>query len=266
VWISDDGASLSGVALTINIGWGDDITSTVCTHYDSGHDYYYNASKLSNNDMDKMMRNHWSCTTTSGWAAIKFPEYRTIGSFKIKSVIASTTSLSYSNIKFNNTSMVHSSKTILNGAVINVSDTNNSSYYQTTYTGDSEWISIDLRISKSIWKVCLTALSGYNSRLPKNFRIEASSDNLNWSIIYSDTTSLTNVDQFFTFTSVSLPYRYWRLYMIDNWGDSLLQLNKFELYNVDDAYTTPADGSPKDFTFYGSNLNPSLYFDDVINN
>jgi hypothetical protein len=88
-WVSDDGASLSGVALTIHIGWQDDITSTDYTHYDSGHSYYYNASKLSNDNLDRMRRNHWNCTTTSGWAAIKFTEYKTIGAFRIKSMPAS---------------------------------------------------------------------------------------------------------------------------------------------------------------------------------
>lgn len=93
VWISSDEASLSGVALTIHIGWENDITSIDYTHYDSGHTYYYNASKLSNDNMDRMGRNYWNCTTTSGWAAIKFTEYKTIGAFRIKSMSTSNSTL-----------------------------------------------------------------------------------------------------------------------------------------------------------------------------
>lgn len=84
VWISDNNASIYGVALTIHTGWSEDITDTKFIHYDSNHVYYYNASKLSDNNMDKMDRNYWNCTTTSGWSAINFPEGVAIGAFRIK--------------------------------------------------------------------------------------------------------------------------------------------------------------------------------------
>ena len=85
VWISDDGATAeSEVSLTIHTGWTDDTTERGFTHYDSSHVYYYNASKLSDNDGDRMYRDFWHSTTASGWAAIKFPTNRTIGAFRIK--------------------------------------------------------------------------------------------------------------------------------------------------------------------------------------
>jgi hypothetical protein len=84
-WVSDDDATLeSYVALTIHTGWSEDITSRSYLHYDSAHVYYYNASKLSDNNTDKMDRNFWHCTTTSGWAAIKFNTALEIGAFRIK--------------------------------------------------------------------------------------------------------------------------------------------------------------------------------------
>lgn len=85
VWISDEGASLEDeVYLTIHTAWTQDVTDRGYIHYDSGHIYYYNASKLSDNDTDRMARNFWHCTTTSGWAAIKFPSIKNIGAFRIK--------------------------------------------------------------------------------------------------------------------------------------------------------------------------------------
>lgn len=90
VWQSDVGAtSESSVALTIHTGWEDDITNKSYTHFDSGHVYYYNASKLSDEDEDRMARTYWQCTTTSGWAAIRFPTTRTIGALRIKNTTVS---------------------------------------------------------------------------------------------------------------------------------------------------------------------------------
>jgi len=84
-WVSDvDAISEVQVDLTIHIGWMYNLTSKYYKHYDSGHVYYYNASKLSDNDADKMERNFWYCTTTSGWAAIKFPNPVEVGAIRVK--------------------------------------------------------------------------------------------------------------------------------------------------------------------------------------
>jgi hypothetical protein len=90
VWESNDNATSEDyVALTIHIGWGSDVTSRSYTHYDSGHTYYYNASKLSDEDEDRMSRSYWQCTTTSGWAAIKFTSARVVGAFRIRNTTVS---------------------------------------------------------------------------------------------------------------------------------------------------------------------------------
>lgn len=85
VWISDDGAtSEDSVSITINLGWSaNQLVSRYYTHYDSGHVYYYNASKLSS-ELDRMGRNYWWATTTSGWAAIKFDTPKNIGALRVK--------------------------------------------------------------------------------------------------------------------------------------------------------------------------------------
>lgn len=84
VWVSDNVEADTEVSLTFHTGWISDITNSNYIHYDSSHLYYYGASKLSNNNTDRMKRNDWKATSTSGWAAIKFPESVFIGSFRIK--------------------------------------------------------------------------------------------------------------------------------------------------------------------------------------
>jgi hypothetical protein len=85
VWVSDEDATLEDyVALTIHTGWSEDVSARKYIHYDSGHVYYYNASKLSDDEADRMGRDFWHSTTTSGWAAIKFDSSTSIGAFRIK--------------------------------------------------------------------------------------------------------------------------------------------------------------------------------------
>lgn len=86
VWISADDATVEPkVDLTIHTGHGSDVTDNHYRHYDSGHVYYYNASKLSDNDTDKMDRNFFHCTTSSGWVSIRFPYKTNIGAFRVRS-------------------------------------------------------------------------------------------------------------------------------------------------------------------------------------
>lgn len=85
VWISDDDAIAEDyVALTISTAWADDITDLKYTHYDSGHVYHYNASKLSDDDEFINGWTYLNMTTTSGWAAIKFTSPKCIGAFRVK--------------------------------------------------------------------------------------------------------------------------------------------------------------------------------------
>jgi hypothetical protein len=85
VWISNDLTSGEDyVALTMHTGWKDNVVSRKYIHYDSGHTYLYNASKLSDSDTDHNGRNYWHCTLNYGWAAIKFSEPRCIGAISIK--------------------------------------------------------------------------------------------------------------------------------------------------------------------------------------
>lgn len=75
MWCSESGtaATLSGVDLAIDFGsYGDEITSVGYLHYDSGHETFLNASKLSDEDIDVNDNTYWLGTTASGWACIDF--------------------------------------------------------------------------------------------------------------------------------------------------------------------------------------------------
>lgn len=84
VWISDV-AAVSEAYISVNIytAWFGDVTNKGLRHYDSGHVYYYNASKLSDDDIDVNNRTFFHGTTTSGWVAIRFDDPTNVASIKI---------------------------------------------------------------------------------------------------------------------------------------------------------------------------------------
>lgn len=150
--------------------------------------------------------------------------------------------------RFNNTTMTHVVSSILNGGANGVSDGSSSSYWQTNIN-TNQWVSIDLGSPKNIWKVILVGGSDAVNRVAKNFRIESSSDNSNWSTTYSGITTQSYSVQEFIFPSISESYRYWRLFIINNWGDSLIQMNRFELYQstlIDYGNTYKLNFNPND--------------------
>jgi len=114
----------------------------------------------------------------------------------------------------------------------NVSDgSGNSNSYMQIGPTTNQWVSIDLGSSESMYKVLIEGRPSASDRLVKNFRIEASSNNLDWYVVYNDITVQNSNPQEFTFNVISAAYRYWRLYMIDNWGDgSWLAITRFELF------------------------------------
>jgi hypothetical protein len=89
IWCSDDGAaSGAGVDLVIDYSvYGNDLTDVTYIHYDSGHELWLNASKLSDEDSDAADNYYWSGTTSSGWACIDFDDDNVaIGIVKVKGV------------------------------------------------------------------------------------------------------------------------------------------------------------------------------------
>ena len=88
IWKSDEGAiSSDPVYVTIYFDRTENLVSNSKIHYDSGHEKFYNASKMSDNDTDVHGRDHWRGNDISGWAAIDFDDDRPIVNvFGIKAV------------------------------------------------------------------------------------------------------------------------------------------------------------------------------------
>jgi hypothetical protein len=165
----------------------------------------------------------------------------------------------YETVKFNTTSMTHAASATLNGNVINLSDGSNTTYWQCAIN-TNQWVSIDIGLTKTIYKVILAGGSDGVDRVVKNFRIEGSVNNTNWDVIYTGITVMAAGPQEFIFPDVSAPYRYWRLYMIDNWG-SILQMNRFELYvgHTPDDYLWQIQGNVRTTTFKDLTDTPNTY-------
>lgn len=87
IWVSNALATNEDtVYVTIHTAWGADLTNRELVHYDSGHTYHYNASRLSD---DAAGSTYWKCTTSSGWAAITFESPIIIGTVRVKNTTVS---------------------------------------------------------------------------------------------------------------------------------------------------------------------------------
>jgi hypothetical protein len=85
LWISDaDAVSESYISATIHLGWEDDVSSWLLEHRNSSNVAFYQARKLSDDNQDEWGRDHWWCTTTSGWASIDFGELKSIGAVNLQ--------------------------------------------------------------------------------------------------------------------------------------------------------------------------------------
>ena len=74
--------------------------------------------------------------------------------------------------------------------------------------------------------------SDANSRIPQTFRIEASNDNSNWTVLYQNLEGAnlsTYTDYFYKNPYSSTAFKYYRLFIITNKGDGFISLQEFQL-------------------------------------
>jgi hypothetical protein len=269
VWISDDNASISGCNLTIHTAWSEDLTSRTYKHYDSGHVYYYNASKLST-ESDFNGRNFWHCTTTSGWAAIKFPTSKVIGAFRIKStddLDAVPKTFDFYGSNYNPTIFFSRAKKIISGtfedtAVWQSRVLNSSNKYR-YYILDIKDTHGDENIKIQEWEMMLDieetekryptqlrlhpALYGdYEYNFPKTITLAGSLDGVNWVTLIPQTSTYTpfvehngSQWQHYSFDNEAGFYSF-RVTVSGNWGaaDNKIIIGEWSLHELaSESYT-----------------------------
>lgn len=103
----------------------------------------------------------------------------------------------------------------------------------TTANGENE--NIELKITLPEAQKCdfiMLETSDANSRIPQTFRIEASNDNSNWTVLYQnlDGANLSTDSPYFYENPYSnTAFRYYRLYILTNKGDGFISLREFQL-------------------------------------
>lgn len=235
VWESSALAtSESYVHVTFHSAWGQDVTDSNYTHYDSGHSYYYNASKLSDSDNNITGRTYWQCTTNSGWAAIKFPTKRRIGSFRVMNTTVSGAApkdFEFYGSNYNPVNSMHLAKKLSSGSFVNTSvwksvvvdNFADYVYYillvKNTHGGlpieIQEWEMMDYISSRKKYSLSQIRLhpsliDNSENKFPKEISVEGSNDGVNWYNIMPWRKTYT------PFVSHILEYGYWQYYSFYN--------------------------------------------------
>ena len=90
IFISDEGTTEGSIVIDFGRSRYS-ATDSDYTHYNSDDTVeFYNASKLSDLDSDVHGRDYWATTTTSGWAAIQYPDSKDIACLSLKAVPGNT--------------------------------------------------------------------------------------------------------------------------------------------------------------------------------
>lgn len=234
VWVSDpEAADESSVELFLGFYGGKDLTSSRYYHYDSGHTLYYNASKLSDNDLDAYGRNYFESTTSSGWVSIKFEgNPKSVGFFSIK---AKSSGRPKDFILYGDsvrpTNLYSLGVPIISGTFSDTEDwqyvtINKPSYFRyytlkvlNTYDDENiriqEWrmySQAENHGKRYISQIRLhpTTVGDYMTAFPKMIQFEGSNDLVTWTVLMPWTNTYT------PFIQHQVEYGYWQYYSFDN--------------------------------------------------
>lgn len=128
-----------------------------------------------------------------------------------------------SNLALNKTATASSTKSSSSYPASKAVDGSNSTRWQSNGSS-TEWLKVDLGSSRSVSKV---VVDWYGSYYARTYRVEVSTDNSNWTSVYS-TTSGTSGTKTHTFSSRSA--RYVRVYMTRANSSSGYSIREFEVY------------------------------------
>jgi beta-glucosidase-like glycosyl hydrolase len=105
-------------------------------------------------------------------------------------------------------------------------DGNPGSRWESAYT-DPQWLEVDLG---SPTQICSASLS-WEAAYASSFQIQVSTDNVNWSTVYSTTTAAGG-NESFTFSATARYIRVYCLKRATQWGDSIFEFDVFGLTTI----------------------------------
>jgi len=250
-WYSDEAAvSQDQIYVTIYFDRTENLVSPGKLHYNSNHEKYYGAVKMSDNDLDVHGRDHWCAEFPSAWAIISFGSDRPIVDvFGIKAVSDDLDSCPKNYKFYGGLEPYHASfKLLYEGTFektvewqsVTFINKNPYKYYKFEIIdsyGDNikvqEWLMygcVGADKPKYISQLRLhpTDFNGLEYNFPKQIRLEGSNDMLNWEVVMGWTDTYTpyishNASygkwQRYSFTNIK-GYWHYRLVCKGNWGAS----------------------------------------------
>lgn len=103
----------------------------------------------------------------------------------------------------------------------------------TTKNGTNKNVTLKIQLPKATkCDLIMLGTSDANSRIPQTFRIEASNDNSNWTVLYQNLEGANlsaNTDYYYENPYKNTSFKYYRLYILTNKGDSFISLREFRL-------------------------------------
>jgi len=269
VFVSDVGTTLG----SITIDFGRTRTNVVDNdylHLDNNAVYFYNAVKLSDYDVDIHGRDYWQCTTTHGWAAIKFPAGIKISSLSLTAVPGNTGRMA-KNFRFlasqedprygfpgydkrvvlyegtaaaiETPQAFHFStgSTLYNYFILDVLDTHGGNIAIQEWTMHEYTPELGKRVITQLRLRPVTFSSG-EYYLPKRIELHASNDGLTWTTLLPETETYTPFIDFtygrwgrYSFDNTN-PYYLYKLICHDNWeaGTDQIKMAEWEMVERSD--------------------------------
>lgn len=262
IWYSDEDAALQDqVYVTIYFDRAETLVSDGKFHYDSSHETFYGASKMSDSDSDVHDRDHWRSEALNAWAIINFYNDRPIVNvFGIKAVSDDLDSCPKNYKFYGGLEPYHSSFRLLHeGSFTKTTEwqsvtfvnKNPYKYYKfeviDSYGNDikvQEWamyeyIGFDKPKYISQVRLLPADFGGLEDNFPKEISLEGSNDMLNWETVmpwintytpYISHNILYGKWQRYSFTNIK-GYWHYRLVCKGNWGatDGRIVIGEWEM-------------------------------------
>jgi len=99
------------------------------------------------------------------------------------------------------------------------------------FAPNNDWLGADFGSNFAIAKV---SIHRNNNSSPKNYRIEGSANGSSWNTVH--TGQLAAIAGWSDITFTEATYRYWRMFVIDNWNNSTLYINELSFWATRPVY------------------------------